>query len=861
MTKVDRAQRRLLFAVVTLGLCLSTPAAAQVCNIKVVTDANPDYSDMESMIHSVTSRWSTPAEKSWAMFYWNHIARRQTAPMILHGRELTDPIRQFNDYGYMMCSTIAGTNCAIWHNMGMDVRFWDISLHTVSECFYDERWHIYDNSMSALYTLCDGVTIAGVEDVGKEGACAASGGKVEPGHIAKYHCLNATSNNGFLTGADCPRDLAQEYRCFNPKGLKHRYYFHNWDWGHRYILNLRSGEAYTRYYRSLGEEPEYYVPNCGKDPEAANTRYRIRGNGVWIFEPDLTADGLKRCVHHAANMQAASAGGLQPATPGIPAEVVFTIQAANVVTSQKIRAVFQRKADSDLAQISISTTNGLTWRDTWTARERGEVVADLSLIDEVNGAYEILVKVTLTASAASEDVRLRQLNIQTTTMLNSKTQPQLRLGKNSIHVDAGEQTDSVVFWPELQSGRYKPYVVDEHNMTTRDEHPGYQGAMHAAQPGKDAYVVYRMDAPRDITRVTYGGRFYNRAPDANIRLAHSLDGGRTWTETYRLTKTAPPWDVIHYESVDKVPDGVRSVLIKYALNAREAGSNACSIYGVRMEVNHRPVVEGRKPLGVTFTWKEVAADRSLVRRSHTQRIDSFPARYTINTDGMDHPVVDLLRVQLAEPESGMKYGYSDGHDAGGERFVDRWVTYGPNLLEGKPYTVSSPPTGQWGADDPQGVKLTDGVVGPPYAGGTAPNSGAIWDTKNGQVDIIVDMGQAEAVGAFRIHLTAGWPWWDALRGEVRDEVEVLTSLDGKTYQSHGLFELNLWRKDIPINHFLTDEETARAWNHERILQTPVSARYVKYRVRPRRAVCVTEVQALKFIKYEPFDIRIALPKE
>ena len=197
-------------ASLTLILCLSGLAEAQLCNIKVVTDANPDYSDMDSMLHSVTSNWPTPAEKCWAMFYWNHIARRQTAPMILHGRELTDPIRQFNDYGYMMCSTIAGTNCAIWDQMGMDVRFWDISLHTVSECFYDDRWHMYDNSMSSIYTLCDGITIAGVEDIGNEGSCAASSGMVEPGHIAKYHCLNATSNKGFLTGADTPRDFAQD---------------------------------------------------------------------------------------------------------------------------------------------------------------------------------------------------------------------------------------------------------------------------------------------------------------------------------------------------------------------------------------------------------------------------------------------------------------------------------------------------------------------------------------------------------------------------------------------------------------------------------------------------------------------------
>ena len=128
-----------------------------------------------------------------------------------------------------------------------------------------------------------------------------------------------------------------------------------------------------------------------------------------------------------------------------------------------------------------------------------------------------------------------------------------------------------------------------------------------------------------------------------------------------------------------------------------------------------------------------------------------------------------------------------------------------------------------------------------------------------EVEITVDMGQPNTIGAFRIHLTAGWPWWDALRGEVKDEIEVLTSLDGQNYSSHGPFELNLWRKDIPINHFLPDEETARAWNYPLILETPVSARYVKYRLKPRRAMCVTEVQALKFIRYEPFDIKISLP--
>ena len=108
-------------------------------------------------------------------------ARRQTNPMMLHGFALTDPIRQFNDYGFTMCSTISGINCSIWDAMGLKPKYWDISNHTVSEVEYGGRWHMYDNSMSALYTLCDGKTIAGVEDIGKTRAARRAAENPSPG--------------------------------------------------------------------------------------------------------------------------------------------------------------------------------------------------------------------------------------------------------------------------------------------------------------------------------------------------------------------------------------------------------------------------------------------------------------------------------------------------------------------------------------------------------------------------------------------------------------------------------------------------------------------------------------------------------
>jgi hypothetical protein len=208
----------------------------------------------------------------------------------------------------------------------------------------------------------------------------------------------------------------------------------------------------------------------------------------------------------------------------------------------------------------------------------------------------------------------------------------------------------------------------------------------------------------------------------------------------------------------------------------------------------------------------------------------------------------------------VKYGYSDGKtipDA--KKFVDRWVTFGKVLSEGKPYTCSIPSGDNWGANDEGGKRLTSGIVGPPYAGGVAYATGPIWLDKQEPV-ITVDLGKAESCGAFRIHIH-GYPTWDAIRGEVKDKVEVLTSNDGQTFTSQGFFNFDLRWKNIPANHMWTDEETFTAHNHELILPKPVEARYVQFKVKCARFTSISQVQALDFIKYEPFDLKIALPNE
>jgi hypothetical protein len=241
-------------------------------------------------------------------------------------------------------------------------------------------------------------------------------------------------------------------------------------------------------------------------------------------------------------------------------------------------------------------------------------------------------------------------------------------------------------------------------------------------------------------------------------------------------------------------------------------------------------------------------------------VEKLPATYTLNVGGHDHPIVDSLKVNLKGAVKDVKYGYSDGKDAGGEKFVGKWATYGKNLAMGKPYVLSVPPEPKdqaWGANDDSGKRMTDGIVGSSYSGGTTYSRGAIWK-KGKNPEITVDLGEAQKVAGFRIHIH-GFPGWDAIKGEIKDKVEVLTSVDGNEYKSQGYFDFNLHWKDIPVNYMWTDEETFRAHNFLLPAAQPVEAKFVKFRVNNERTLCITEVQALESFEFKPFDLKIALP--
>lgn len=835
--------RMTVIMAVLAAMILSVEASARVCNIRVVSDNRPDFTDMQSLVRSVTASYKETDAQCKAMWRWITRCRRQTPHSLLHGTPPHDPIMFFNDFGYSFCSDYAGLNCAIWHEMGLPVRYWDVAAHTVSECYYDGRWHMFDNSMSAYYTLCDGKTVAGVEDIGKEGACEASGGKAEKAHAALVHCVGATSPYGFLTGADTQRALQYEgVHCFNPNALKYRDYFNGFELGHRYVLNLRANETYTRYARPLGDTADYYLPlENGKSPQKLGTF----GNGEWVFRPDLKKPEVLNDLYRYANV-AVTENGLAVKDAGKPAEAVFRINAANIVTNAKAIFDVGISAETDSCVLAVSTDHGRSWEVFGTAaseKSRAEIA-----VPGVAGTYQYIVKATLAGKAL-----LKAAEFRTVTQLNKLTLPVLDLGRNTIDVVAGDPTETILVWPELQNTAFRESCYASENVAS-GEAADWHGCLWLEKPG-EGHLIYAVDTPGEMTELVYGGRFYNRAPNSRIVIAHSFDEGKTWTTAWTLTETNPPWDVVHFETI-ALPSGVRRVLVRYSLSSPAAGGySGCSIYSVRMTAAYRPADAKFVPLEIAYGWSEWRGDK-WVERSHVQRITQPRKRYFISTGGDDLTRTDWIRVRLADESADSQYGYSDGRDEAAKPFVRKRHVWGKNLALGKQYTFSIPSGDNWDGGDPEMTKLTDESIASTYGGGTTYREGPIWPPGKNPA-ITLDLGSSQTVAAVRIHVT-GYPF-DLYNGPFSD-VEILTSTDGGEFTSRGTITTQMRYRDVDGDFIMPESGRFESWVFAKAFDRPADARYVRYKVsNPKMFFATSEIMAYDSVQVEPWQEPLHLP--
>ncbi|HUU91754.1 MAG TPA: discoidin domain-containing protein [Phycisphaerae bacterium] len=851
-----------LFLLVVLATGFLGRVEAAVYNLHLVTDNGPDYTDIESFVRSVTERWKTPQEKCIAIWRWGRRSRRQTSCAHDDGRLIWDPILHYNSYGTMNCGVISALNVTCFLQLGYRARYIQLGDHTVSEVSWDggKSWHLFDSSMS-FFCYNHAGEVASCQEIKESHACELSGGKSEPGHYYLYHgapqCVSHLGAGGWRCAADQPvaykRTLINGVSSYT-NGFSVSKYTQYARFGHRYVLNLLPGQSYTRHFKPLDgkdsgvakeNKPYYYRPLGGRDPDEQHGLGNIRGNGLWVFQPDLAGADPQRLFYDSQNVRTRTQDGtgpnLHPHRPRQRASVVFKVSAANVITSMRIEGRGLRSKAGDVLRLLVSRSAGIRWTPVWQSKRTGPQDIRLRLCDEVAGVTECLVKVEMLAADVTTDVGLDTLKLTTVTQLNRRTLPKLTLGTNRVRLFADRQVESTLLWPPLHAGLYRQTVFQEDGVHCTKEPDGiYKATLGSAVNGKECFATWRLEVPTDITNVTYGVVATNRSSASYVSLQHGFDG-RNFSEFFRKSDGLFPFDkqVLHTVGESKVPAGIRRTYLKCAFFCRggAAGYGMDGIQDLWMRVEHQPRDARFEPFEVTYHWTEHRQSGD-VARSHTELIESLPHEYVVHTAGFRDPTMNWVRMNVRgyDPERKQPIrGYSDGEDVG-PGCEHRPVTYawGKNLAKGKPYTTSRPSSTASKNPDTDGRELTNGIIVAPtdYAtGGPVQAATAFWAAGD-PVTFVVDLGSPKGMAGVRISThQPNIHYWHPSR------VEVAVSADGKTWKQAGTIRHNdLWKPPGDYEPWEHDDDPSYddlpaggrlAYSYPLAFDKPLSGRYVR----------------------------------
>jgi hypothetical protein len=884
---------------VLMAVALSASAAeAQVYNLRLLTDNTPDYTDLSSFVESSTGTWQSPQHKACAVFRWGRRSRRQTSCAVEGGRHLLDPILHYHSYGAMNCGIISSLNISAWLELGFRARYIQLGDHTVSEVSWDDgqTWHLFDSSMS-FYCYNHEGQVASCEEIKQAHGCALSGGVVEPGHFYLYHgappLVSHLGPTGWRFAADQPVNYArtlQNGADSYTDGSSVDRYCQLSRRGHRYVLNLRPHESYTRYWRPLDDaqnggdpatnDPDYFRPLAnGSDPDDQHALNNIRGNGIWCFQPDLAAPDRDVLFHDSQNVAAvtahAASPALHPAAVGTPASVTYKISAANVITSLQIEAEGLRRDAADQLSISVSRTAGIRWQPVWQSETLGRQPIVLALRDEVAGTTQCLVRIEMRAAAAPDSVGVDRLQVRTITQLNRRALPKLTLGSNQIVLAADEQLDTTELWPPLHDGRYRETVFAEHAVFSDQQPDGhYKATLGAGVNEQACWATWRLAVPTDIVDVTLGAISTNRSPRSYVSLQHSWDG-QQFDEFDRKADGEAPFDkqVLRTFAADDVPAGARQAFFRGEFFCR-GGAATYGMPGIQdllMRLRHRPRRVAFQPIEVTYHWTEHRSDGD-VSRAHTERITRLPHRYTINTAGRRDPTMNWVRLHFAGygPAGDVQPGYTDSCDVGTvaeyPKIAYRW---GQCVATGKPYTTSRPSSAAAGNADTDGRELTNGVVIAPTdhrQTSQVQAATAFWDAGE-PVAVVIDLGTAQPVAGARI--ATHQP--DAQYGHPQS-VEVAVSGDGRSWTALGRIEhddlfkppgdYEAWEHDDSPGYADLPAGGRLAYIYPLAFARPRAARYVRFDCRPQTGIGLglSELQVFDGVDVTVWPAEIKLPE-
>jgi hypothetical protein len=616
------------------------------------------------------------------------------------------------------------------------------------------------------------------------------------------------------------------------------------------------------------------MPN-GSDPDGPNGENHIRGNGRWVFEPNLANEDCRKVFYDDQGVALRGKDGvgphLHPAAAATSAWIIFKIYAANVITSMRMEATGRRATDDDALSVCVSRDAGLHWQAVWHAEGTGPQTMRIALRDEVAGVTQCLIRIEMRAVQSTSNVGLDSLRVVTITQLDRLTLPRLTVGTNEVLLRADEQVETTELWPALHAGAYRQTALAEDHVFSDKQPDGmYKATLGAGVDGQECSVTWRLAVPTDITAVTYGAISTNRSPQSWVSLRRSWDGASF--EQFHLNRHADfPFDEQVLQSFSDAPAGTREVYFRGVFFCKNGAAtyNMPGLQDLLLRVCHRPRDASFRPIEVTYHWTE-HRDTGDVVRSHTELVRSLPHRYTINVAGRRDPTMHWVRMNLQGSKAG-HLGYSDGVDVGPgcehAKVIYRW---GKNLAQGKSYTASRPSSPQSGNPDGDGRELTNGVIIAPtdyVRDKTVQAATAFWEPGE-PVTFVVDLESQGRITGVRVSTHQ-----PNARFCHPATVAVSLSEDGQRWQSAGTIRHDdLWNPPGDYEPWEHDDSPAYAglpaggrlaYSFPLVLTQPLTGRYVRFVCTPLdgKGVGISELQVFDQVAASPWPADIRLPQE
>ena len=598
-----------------------------LCRVKLVSEAEPDMTSVESILKSITQPDMTDEKKCIAVYQFVHRHRfwYPSAAATQNGRAVNDPVLQANCYATLICQQDAAITGALWAGLGYDVRYWQLKGHTTGEVFYGGRWRNFDATLGRYRRDKDG----------------------EIGDVS-------------LT----------QGRMYKP-GVSYVPPYDDYEVGHRMDLTLRRGETFTRYWYALSKERDYFRPGgrTGRFPDDKKGQrrdlasimrrkpYRIdtKGagycNGLWEFKPDLSDDRWREVFDRTQNVAASQGKLLSPKAADTAAELTWRMRTPYVITGAWVEGNFLTGGDGDILKAFVSTNHGATWQ------EAGPVQSGkrkLSLGPQVAGKFSYLLKLTM-KGRKPQSVGVRDLTCTTVVQENPLSLPALQGGENKVQLSTGEQVETMTICPDLSTPEYRAEVFEETNVVTAREQlqAKWVSGLCAREGGKESTLTYKVTAPGEIKRIRWGGRF--RAEPDDLNEMHWSTDGRTWRKqsmsarwSFPASKTPNLYPAFN-ETTEGLPTGTKTVFLKYRFRRPVPKKDPAELHianAIRIDVDYLPPAKtGPAPLEVAYCWAE-GDEKNPVEKTHTELARTLPHPYNITVKGEEKPLMKWVRMRI-----------------------------------------------------------------------------------------------------------------------------------------------------------------------------------------------------------------------